>query len=40
MAGNGSRQTKDRAWIEREINASEFRDERLRKRFGVLLEQL
>ncbi|MGF6875740.1 IS4/Tn5 family transposase DNA-binding protein [Paraburkholderia sp. MM5477-R1] len=40
MAGNGSRQTKDRAWIEREINASEFRDDRLRKRFGVLLEQL
>lgn len=35
MAGNGSRQTKDYSWIERE-----FQDERLRKRFGVFLERL
>jgi hypothetical protein len=25
MAANGSRQTKDRAWLEREIDATEFR---------------
>jgi len=39
MASNGNRQTKDRAWIEWEIDASESRVERLRKGFGVLLEQ-
>lgn len=40
MASNGCRQTKDRAWIEREVNAGEFQNERLCKRFGVLVEQL
>ena len=34
------RQVEDRAWFEREIEASKFRDVRLRKRFGMLLERL
>jgi hypothetical protein len=38
MAGN--RQFEDQAWFEREIEASKFRDVRLRKRFGMLLERL
>jgi len=36
----GKRQTEDRAWIEQELEGSEFRDVRLHKRFGTLLEQL
>ncbi|MFL9998975.1 IS4 family transposase [Paraburkholderia sediminicola] len=36
----GKRQTEDRAWFERELEGNEFRDARLRKRFGTLLEQL
>jgi hypothetical protein len=30
----------ERAWIEKEIEASKFQDVRLRKRFGVVLERL
>ncbi|HYS67058.1 MAG TPA: transposase [Paraburkholderia sp.] len=33
------RQVEDRAWLEQELEGSEFRDVRLRKRFGMLLEQ-
>ncbi|MGF6297580.1 hypothetical protein OKW43_007726 [Paraburkholderia sp. WC7.3g] len=36
----GKRQVEDQAWFERELEGSEFRDARLRKRFGTLLEQL
>ncbi|MFC0694319.1 transposase DNA-binding-containing protein [Paraburkholderia humisilvae] len=36
----GKRQVEDRAWFERELEGSEFRDARLSKRFGTLLEQL
>ena len=38
MAGKG--QADERAWFEKEVEASEFQDARLRKRFGVVLEQL
>ncbi|EEF23448.1 conserved hypothetical protein, partial [Ricinus communis] len=30
--------TVDRAWREKEVEASEFQDDRLRKRFGMVLE--
>lgn len=30
----------ERAWFEREIEASKFQDARLRKRFGMVLERL
>jgi hypothetical protein len=33
------RQVEDRAWLEQELEGSEFQDARLRKRFGMLLEQ-
>src|ERR1700757_3361809 len=33
-------QEDDESWLDREIAGSEFNDVRLRKRFGVLLEQL
>ncbi|MFL9998942.1 IS4 family transposase [Paraburkholderia sediminicola] len=36
----GKRQVEDLAWFEGELEGSEFRDARLRKRFGTLLEQL
>ncbi|CAB3775217.1 transposase [Paraburkholderia humisilvae] len=36
----GKRQADERAWFEKEVEASEFHDARLRKRFGVVLEQL
>lgn len=36
----GKRQLEDQAWFEREIEASKFRDVRLRKRFGMVLERL
>jgi hypothetical protein len=36
----GKRQTDERAWFEKEVEASEFQDARLRKRFGVVLERL
>jgi hypothetical protein len=34
------RHANERAWFEKEIEASEFQDARLRKRFGVVLERL
>lgn len=34
------RHADERAWFEKEIEASEFQDARLRKRFGVVLERL
>jgi hypothetical protein len=34
------RQTDERAWFEKEVEASQFQDARLRKRFGVVLERL
>jgi hypothetical protein len=34
------RQADERAWFEKEVEASEFRDARLRKRFGMVLERL
>ncbi|WP_152530788.1 transposase DNA-binding-containing protein, partial [Paraburkholderia dilworthii] len=30
----------ERAWFEKEIEASRFQDARLRKRFGMVLERL
>jgi hypothetical protein len=36
----GKRQVDDRAWFEREVEGSEFRDTRLHKRFRTLLERL
>jgi hypothetical protein len=33
-------QTDDQSWLDREIAGSEFKDFRLRKRFGIVLEQL
>jgi hypothetical protein len=36
----GKRQADERAWFEKEVEASEFQDARLRQRFGVGLEQL
>ncbi|MEM5353452.1 transposase DNA-binding-containing protein [Paraburkholderia caribensis] len=33
------RQVEDQAWLEQELEGSEFQDARLRNRFGVLLEQ-
>ncbi|MFT0175280.1 transposase, partial [Paraburkholderia mimosarum] len=36
----GKRQAEDQAWFGREIEASKFRDVRLRKRFGMVLERL
>ncbi|WP_116149701.1 transposase DNA-binding-containing protein [Paraburkholderia sp. BL27I4N3] len=38
MAGN--RQADERAWFDKEVEASEFQDARLRKRFGMILERL
>jgi hypothetical protein len=35
-----SRQADDGPWIKKEIEASEFQDARLRKRFGAVLERL
>ncbi|MFM0498643.1 transposase DNA-binding-containing protein [Paraburkholderia caledonica] len=32
--------TDERAWFEKEIEASKFQDARLRKRFGMVLERL
>lgn len=36
----GKQHEEDRMWLERELQGSKFRDTRLRKRFGTLLEQL
>jgi hypothetical protein len=36
----GREQEDDESWLDREIAGSEFKDTRLRKRFGTLLEQL
>ncbi|MBC8733503.1 transposase [Paraburkholderia sp. UCT2] len=36
----GKRQSDERSWLGEEVQASEFQDTRLRKRFGVVLEQL
>ncbi|MGF6969486.1 hypothetical protein OKW43_006581 [Paraburkholderia sp. WC7.3g] len=36
----GKRQADERSWLGEEVQASEFQDTRLRKRFGVVLEQL
>ncbi|WP_415871470.1 transposase DNA-binding-containing protein [Burkholderia ubonensis] len=34
------KEQEDESWLEQEIARSEFRDARLRKRFGLLLERL
>lgn len=36
----GKRQANEPAWLEKEVEASEFQDARLRKRFGKVLERL
>ncbi|CAN7659857.1 hypothetical protein LJR034_005228 [Caballeronia sp. LjRoot34] len=36
----GKQRAVDRAWFEKEVEASEFQDARLRKRFGMVLERL
>jgi hypothetical protein len=36
----GKRRADGRAWLEKEVEASEFQDARLRKRIGMVLERL